>query len=95
MHGAGILKQTRKMLLKGEPKVSTCASREWFSQKDQCKVYSSKATVLQNLVYTKLIFIINLCLTNDFSELYEMKTLFFSLEYFGANYSRTSLQPKK
>ena len=24
-----------------------------------------------------------------------MKTLFFSLEYFGANYSKTSLQQKK
>ena len=33
------------MLLKGKPKVSTSASREWFSQKDQCNVYSTKTTV--------------------------------------------------
>ena len=70
-----------EMLLKGEPKGSTSASREWFSK---------RINTYQNYIYS----IINLkvYLTSDFSNFYEMKTLFCFLEYFGANYSRTLLQ---
>ena len=54
------------------------------------KMISSTPTLLKQLsfifkklVYSKLILIIDLCLSNDFSYFYEMKTLFLFLEYFG------------
>ena len=85
------------MLLKGNQKLA-----QVLVENGSPKMISSTPTllkqlsfILKKLVYSKLILIINLCLSNDFSDFHEMKTLFFFLEYFGANYSKTSLQRKK
>ena len=92
----------KTMLLKGKPIVSTSASRDWFPRyvvhkNKNLRIKAEPTIISANLLQNKFNIFMNYmyCLTNDFLDLYEMKTLFLSLEYFGANYSKTLLQQKK